>query len=177
MRHIMISLLTLSLAILVACKASEPAAEPASAPEAEAAPAPAPEAVPAAEPEVAAAPDPAAAAEGSPADCELEPVYFKPSAEELVAESVKALQVNVECIKRLGATEVYLEGHTDDRKESEFSLALGQRYANKVRDALVKGGIPKEKIETVSFGRERPSCEERTPECRAKNRRCDLRAE
>ena len=51
---------------------------------------------------------------------------------------------------------VRLEGHTDERGTREYNLALGERRANAVRDYMVANGISSLRIETVSYGEERP---------------------
>lgn len=64
-----------------------------------------------------------------------------------------------------------VEGHCDERGTSEYNLALGDRRAKSVRDALIALGIASNRIETVSYGKEKPQCMEHTEECWAKNRR------
>ena len=51
---------------------------------------------------------------------------------------------------------VRLEGHTDERGTREYNMALGERRANSVRDYMVANGIATHRIETVSYGEERP---------------------
>ena len=51
---------------------------------------------------------------------------------------------------------VRLEGHADERGTREYNLALGERRANAVRDYVVANGISSLRIETVSYGEERP---------------------
>ncbi|TAN42967.1 MAG: peptidoglycan-associated lipoprotein Pal [Nitrospirae bacterium] len=66
---------------------------------------------------------------------------------------------------------VIIEGHCDERGTNEYNLGLGDRRANAVKDYLLSLGIPAGKIETVSYGEEKPVCNEATEECWAKNRR------
>lgn len=66
---------------------------------------------------------------------------------------------------------VTIEGHCDDRGSDEYNFALGDRRASTVKDALVKLGLTAEKLETVSYGKERPLCFSPTEECYARNRR------
>lgn len=66
---------------------------------------------------------------------------------------------------------VIIEGHADDRGTNEYNLALGDRRANSVREYLVILGVLSGRIETISFGEEKPICNEQTEECWAKNRR------
>jgi len=64
-----------------------------------------------------------------------------------------------------------VEGHCDERGTNEYNLALGDRRAKAVRDALVALGVPSSKIDVISYGEEKPVCKEQTEECWAKNRR------
>jgi peptidoglycan-associated lipoprotein len=64
-----------------------------------------------------------------------------------------------------------VEGHCDERGTNEYNLALGDRRAKAVKDYIVSLGVPSSKIETISYGEEKPLCTEQTEECWAKNRR------
>lgn len=83
-----------------------------------------------------------------------------------------ALKSNVAVIKKLPASVlVRVEGHCDDRGTVEYNIALGQRRANAIRSYYATAGIPKNRIETISFGEERPVCREESEDCWAQNRR------
>lgn len=64
-----------------------------------------------------------------------------------------------------------VEGHCDDRGTNEYNLALGDRRAKAVKDYLASIGVPSAKIDTISYGEEKPSCTQQTEDCWAKNRR------
>ena len=64
-----------------------------------------------------------------------------------------------------------VEGHCDDRGTNEYNLALGDRRAKAVKDYLVSLGVSSSKVETMSYGEEKPLCTEQTEDCWAKNRR------
>ncbi|MBI5074381.1 MAG: peptidoglycan-associated lipoprotein Pal [Nitrospirae bacterium] len=66
---------------------------------------------------------------------------------------------------------ISIEGHCDERGTNEYNLALGDRRAKAVKDYLVSMGVPTKKLDTISYGEERPLCKEITEECWAKNRR------
>ncbi|MBL8326559.1 MAG: OmpA family protein [Rubrivivax sp.] len=69
-----------------------------------------------------------------------------------------------------------VEGHCDERGSREYNLALGQRRAQAVVNALRAIGIDTARIEAVSFGEERPRATGRDEASWAQNRRADLRA-
>jgi len=64
-----------------------------------------------------------------------------------------------------------VEGHCDDRGTREYNLALGDRRALSIKDYLLASGVPDLKIETVSYGEERPVCKDESESCWTKNRR------
>ncbi|MFN0118652.1 MAG: OmpA family protein [Elusimicrobiota bacterium] len=83
-----------------------------------------------------------------------------------------ALRKNVAILKKLPkSVTVRVEGHCDDRGTIEYNIALGQRRANALRSYYITSGIAKGRIETISFGEERPLCGEQTDACLAQNRR------
>jgi peptidoglycan-associated lipoprotein len=67
-----------------------------------------------------------------------------------------------------------IEGHCDDRGTNEYNLALGDRRAKSVKDHLVSLGIPSSRLQTISYGEEKPMCSEQTESCWASNRRAHL---
>lgn len=66
---------------------------------------------------------------------------------------------------------VLIEGHCDDRGSEIYNLALGESRANSVREALIKQGIDPSRIKTVSYGKERPFCDQENEQCWQQNRR------
>lgn len=69
---------------------------------------------------------------------------------------------------------VVIEGHCDERGTNEYNLALGQRRAEALRQALVADGVPASRLKTISYGEERPLDPGHTEEAWAKNRRAVL---
>ncbi|MFQ6549192.1 peptidoglycan-associated lipoprotein Pal [Aestuariibius sp. 2305UL40-4] len=64
-----------------------------------------------------------------------------------------------------------IEGHADEQGTREYNLALGARRANAVREYLVSQGVPGSRLQTVSYGKERPIEICSTEECYRQNRR------
>tara|TARA_R110002110_G_scaffold103087_1_gene260725 strand:+ start:744 stop:1247 length:504 start_codon:yes stop_codon:yes gene_type:complete len=64
-----------------------------------------------------------------------------------------------------------LEGHADERGTREYNLALGGRRANSAQDYLVSLGVDAGRLNTVSYGKERPVCLDSNENCWAQNRR------
>lgn len=66
---------------------------------------------------------------------------------------------------------VAIEGNCDERGTSEYKLALGDKRANAAKTFLSWLGVSPSRIETISYGKEKPVCTERSEECLARNRR------
>ena len=64
-----------------------------------------------------------------------------------------------------------IEGHTDDRGTREYNLGLGERRASSVRNYLVSLGVPANRVQTVSFGKERPATVGSNEQAWSQNRR------
>ena len=74
-------------------------------------------------------------------------------------------------LARYPSVRVTVEGHADERGTREFNLALGARRANAVKEYLVSQGVSTGRVETVSYGKERPICTESNEGCWTQNRR------
>jgi peptidoglycan-associated lipoprotein len=70
--------------------------------------------------------------------------------------------------------EIKLEGHSDERGTREYNIGLGNKRAETVANLLQAEGISRDRIETISFGEERPVDIAQTESAWYKNRRCDL---
>ena len=66
---------------------------------------------------------------------------------------------------------IRISGHADERGSSEYNLALGQRRAAAAKRYLVERGVAESRIETTSFGEERPVCTDSNEGCWSQNRR------
>jgi peptidoglycan-associated lipoprotein len=89
----------------------------------------------------------------------------------------EALKILDDAIARLMANpmlRVTIEGHCDSIGTNEYNQALGERRANSVRDYLVSRGIAANRLDTISYGEERPIADNSTAEGRAMNRRAHL---
>ena len=67
-----------------------------------------------------------------------------------------------------------IQGNCDERGSREYNLALGQRRADAVKNAMTVLGAAKSQIETVSFGKEKPRCTEHNESCWSQDRRSDI---
>jgi peptidoglycan-associated lipoprotein len=84
-------------------------------------------------------------------------VFFELDRSELSQEARQTLDRQAAWLKRYPAVRVTLEGHCDERGTREYNMALGARRANAARAYLVALGIQSARIQTVSYGAERPA--------------------
>jgi peptidoglycan-associated lipoprotein len=66
---------------------------------------------------------------------------------------------------------VTIEGHCDERGTREYNLALGARRAASAKEYLTSLGVSAARIDTISYGKERPVCSDSNETCWAMNRR------
>ncbi len=83
-------------------------------------------------------------------------VYFDFNGYEVRSDAQPILAAQAAWLTRYPSVRVRIEGNCDERGTREYNLALGARRANSVRDFLVAHGISSSRIETVSFGKEKP---------------------
>ena len=106
---------------------------------------------------------------------ELKSVYFDFDKANLRQDAVDSLSNNVTWLKENADTFVLIEGNADERGTAEYNLALGDRRAKSAMDYLEANGIARDRMATVSYGKEHPTCTDATEECRHQNRRADFR--
>jgi len=101
----------------------------------------------------------------------LKDAFFDYDKADLRDDARAALSTDAEWLKRYSSAQILIEGHCDERGTSEYNLALGDRRANAVREYLASLGIDGGRIKTVSYGKERPFCNESSESCWQQNRR------
>ncbi|HVI75928.1 MAG TPA: OmpA family protein [Anaeromyxobacteraceae bacterium] len=98
-------------------------------------------------------------------------VRFAFNKADLDTEARGILDGMAQCLKQAGNVPLTVEGHCDERGTTEYNLHLGERRAEAVKKYLVNLGLDAKSLKAVSYGKERPVCNESTEECFAKNRR------
>ena len=169
------------------CKKKVAAAPPAPPPAAQAAPAPAPAPQPVAAAPVAPAPQP----QPQPAQrkvpdaatrtrietllSRIEDAYFDYDKHTLRPDAIKALQADStelrDIVVQYPDYRVTIEGHADERGSEAYNLALGDARAKSAKDYLSSIGIPASQLAIISYGKDKPVCEEHDEACWQKNRR------
>lgn len=85
-----------------------------------------------------------------------ERVFFDLDQYRLDSEDQQILQRQAAWLKSYPNVRVLIAGNADERGTREYNLALGERRANAVKEYLVSQGISASRIDTVSYGKERP---------------------
>jgi peptidoglycan-associated lipoprotein len=90
-------------------------------------------------------------------------------------EQIEAVQKIAQYLKRHPNTYVFIEGHTDERAPEAYNLSLGTKRSNCIRSLLIKEGVSKERLFTVSYGKEKPDANGHNEKAWAKNRRVSFK--
>ncbi len=101
-------------------------------------------------------------------------VYFDFDSASLKGTSNAILDAYVAWLQSNEAIRVTIEGNCDQRGSREYNLALGQQRADRVKQYLQAHGVASDRMDTVSFGEERPVCRGTGESCWAQNRHADI---
>ena len=104
-----------------------------------------------------------------------ESIYFQLGSDAIEARSDSLLDKIAKLVlANPQVTKISVEGHTDNVGPVAYNLALSQRRAASVVQAMVTRGIAPERLASDGFGSTRPVCKENTAACKAKNRRTEF---
>lgn len=98
-------------------------------------------------------------------------VHFDNDRSTIKPEFMETIRANAKQLLDKPDLQVVVEGHCDERGTTEYNLALGQRRASAVYDALIAEGVSASQLDTVSYGEERPVASGQGEEAWAQNRR------
>jgi len=101
-------------------------------------------------------------------------IYYEYDRAEITAEGKKIIEANAEYLRSHPGVKVVVEGNADERGSAEYNVALGQRRADSVSKIMSLLGIPSERVETVSFGKEKPKIKGHDESSWSQNRRSDI---
>ncbi len=101
----------------------------------------------------------------------LRDVFFGYDSWTITEEGRQSLTQDAQWIKTNAGALVKIEGHCDERGTLAYNLVLGEKRAKAVRNYLVELGVGANRLAVVSYGKERPFCNERSESCYQQNRR------
>jgi len=89
-------------------------------------------------------------------DADFRIAYFDYDKYNLRGDAREALEHNARVLRENTGVRVLIEGHCDERGTVEYNLALGEKRANSARDYITSLGVDGSRVETISYGKERP---------------------
>lgn len=101
-------------------------------------------------------------------------VYFDYDSSLLRDEAQAVVRAHARNLLQNPASQLILEGHADERGTREYNLALGEDRAKSVADLLQAMGVGGERIQTISYGEERPVALGHDESAWSLNRRVEL---
>ena len=101
-------------------------------------------------------------------------VYFDLDQDALKPEFQAAMACHAKYLRDRPTARLRLEGNADERGSREYNLGLGERRGNAVSSALQANGGAASQQTVVSYGEERPVCNEGGESCWSQNRRVEL---
>jgi len=107
-------------------------------------------------------------------DLNLQNIYFDYDKSAIRPDAREILKANAEIFTKNSSAKIVVEGHCDERGTAEYNMALGERRAQEAKQYLVNLGIDASRIETISYGKERPLDNRSIEEAWAQNRRAQF---
>jgi peptidoglycan-associated lipoprotein len=101
-------------------------------------------------------------------------VHFDYDQSDLRPEDKSILDAKIPILQANTGVMIRVAGHTDERGSDEYNLALGQRRAAAAKAYLVQHGIADSRVETISYGEERPVAQGSDESAFAQNRRAEF---
>ncbi len=101
-------------------------------------------------------------------------VYFEFDSSTLSSDAMALLEAHAAFLADNPQRRMLVEGHTDERGSREYNLALGERRAESVKQALTLAGARSNQIDTVSYGEESPAANGSNESAWSQNRRAEL---
>jgi peptidoglycan-associated lipoprotein len=102
----------------------------------------------------------------------LSDIYFDYDRFAIRDDAMQVLKANAELLlAKFADANIVIEGHCDERGTQSYNMVLGERRAKAVKSFLEDLGASAENLQVVSFGKDKPFCQEQTEECWQENRR------
>lgn len=98
-------------------------------------------------------------------------IFYATDRTDLTAEARATLDRQAQFLMRYSAVSVVLEGHADERGTREYNLGLGERRAQTAKNYLIAKGVSGDRVQTISYGKERPAVSGDSSQSWAQNRR------
>ena len=107
--------------------------------------------------------------------CGAQPIHFDLDSSTLKSETTVTLKAIASCLGEHKTWTIRCEGHADERGGTQYNLALGERRARAVAKYLIDGGVEKARVDSLSYGSEKPAAPGHDDVAWAQNRRVEFR--
>lgn len=102
------------------------------------------------------------------------PVYFRYNESAIPAGELSKVDAVAAVLQQAGELYVLVEGNCDERGTNEYNMSLGEYRAQAVRERLLAAGIDAQRVQTVSYGEEKPAAYGHDEASWAQNRRAEF---
>jgi peptidoglycan-associated lipoprotein len=106
---------------------------------------------------------------------DVQDAFFDYDKASIREDARSALAKTADFLRSYPQVSIVIEGHCDERGSTEYNVALGDRRSDSAKDFLVGQGIASNRIQTLSYGKERPFCTQSSENCYQQNRRAHFR--
>jgi peptidoglycan-associated lipoprotein len=107
-------------------------------------------------------------------DQNIKDAYFEYDSFEIRPQDGSTLQADAQFLNQHPTWKITIEGHCDERGSTEYNMALGDSRAQSAKQALISAGVAANRLNTISYGKEKPFCTESNEQCWQQNRRAHL---
>ncbi|MBZ5608683.1 MAG: OmpA family protein [Acidobacteriia bacterium] len=108
----------------------------------------------------------------------IQDAYFDYDRHTIRADAQAALKTDAQTladiIKQYPDFKLTVEGYCDERGSEEYNIALGDARAKQAKEYLANLGLPGEQLRVISYGKDKPVCEDHDEACWQRNRRAHL---
>ncbi len=104
----------------------------------------------------------------------LDTIYFAFDNSNISSSQTPKLEAAAKYMASNPTVGLIIEGNCDERGSAEYNMGLGERRALAAREYLVKLGVPETRLQTISYGAERPADPGHDENAWLKNRRDEL---
>jgi len=101
-------------------------------------------------------------------------VFFDTNDYSIRPDQFVTIQNDAAFLKEHPDLRIVIEGHCDETGSAEYNLALGDRRAAEVENALEKAGVSPSRMRSISYGKEQQFCTDESDTCWRLNRRAHI---
>ena len=101
----------------------------------------------------------------------MQDIFFDYDKSDIRINDERAISQDAAYLTNHPALKVVIGGYCDERGSDEYNMTLGQSRASDTEKALINDGVSANRIRVISYGKEKPFCNDATQSCWQRNRR------